>query len=67
VGEAALDGSMQTFEMPEGSGPHGIVFDAKGQLWVSLEFAGEIVRLDTAGTIVQTIDVKSRAPRAPRR
>ena len=49
---------MQTFEMPEGSGPHGLAFDAKGQLWVSLEFAGEIVRLDAAGTIVQTIDVK---------
>ncbi len=56
--KAALDGSMQTFEMPEGSGPHGIAFDAKGQLWVTLEFAGEIVRLDPAGTIVQTIDIK---------
>ena len=58
VVKASLDGSMETFEMPEGSGPHGIAFDGQGQLWVSLEFVGEIVRLDTAGTIVQTIDVK---------
>ena len=57
VVRASLDGQMTAFEMPEGSGPHGIVFDAAGQLWVSLEFAGEIVRLDPQGRIVETIDV----------
>lgn len=46
------------YDMPENSGPHGLLIDKKGQLWVSLEFSGEVVRLDDNGKIVQSIDVK---------
>lgn len=46
------------YDMPEKSGPHGLLIDGKGQLWVSLEFLGEVVRLDDNGIIVQRVDVK---------
>ena len=55
---AGFDGTMQTFELPDGSGPHGIVFDVDGELWVTLEFAGSIARLDRAGSVVEEIDVR---------
>ncbi len=42
------DGSMNFYAMPANSGPHGIAFDRNGQLWVALEFAGEVIRLDPA-------------------
>ena len=41
------------FEMPENSGPHGILLDKEGKLWVSLEFHGKVVQLDDNGKIVQ--------------
>ena len=42
------------YQMPEKSGPHGIGFDEHGYLWVTLEFAGKVIRisphyLDMAG------------------
>lgn len=52
------DGQTTFFPLPPGSGPHGIVFDASGQLWVSLEFSGEVVRLDRQGHIVARHDVR---------
>ena len=45
-------------DMPDNSGPHGIDFDEKGQLWVTLEFAGQVVRLDANGNIDQRYDVQ---------
>ncbi len=58
VVEMALDGSMTFHEMPAGSGPHGIEFDAAGRLWLTLESLGKIVRLDGDGDIVETFDVR---------
>ncbi|CAN5428019.1 N/A [soil metagenome] len=46
------------FNMPEGSGPHGLLIDKKGRLWVSLEFHGKVVRLNDDGHIVEEIDVQ---------
>lgn len=46
------------YQMPDGSGPHGILFDKHGRLWVSLEFFGQVVQLDERGTIVRKIDVR---------
>lgn len=40
------DGTTTFYDMPPNSGPHGIAFDRAGHLWVTLEFAGEVVRLD---------------------
>ena len=62
VVKVGLDGSMTYHAMPSGSGPHGIEFDAAGRLWVSLEFTGQIVRLDAHGAIQQTIDVGLDCP-----
>lgn len=42
------DGTITFHPMPHNSGPHGITFDQAGNLWVALEFAGEIIRLDPA-------------------
>lgn len=44
------------------SGPHGIEFDGSGRLWVTLEFLGQVVRLDDTGKIVQTYDVNINCP-----
>ncbi len=33
------------YQMPEKSGPHGIGFDKDGYLWVTLEFAGKVIRI----------------------
>lgn len=59
------NGAMTFYPMPSGSGPHGIEFDAQRRLWVTLEFAGEIVRLDDKGNIVQRIDVSLPCPTCP--
>ncbi len=65
VVQVAADGSMVFHPMPHGSGPHGIEFDADGRLWVTLEFSGQLVRLDANGEIRQTIDVRLDCPTCP--
>lgn len=40
------DGQLNFYNLPSQSGPHGIAFDQEGYLWLTLEFLGEIVRLD---------------------
>jgi len=56
--KVGLDGQMSYYSLPPGSGPHGIEFDAAGQLWVTLEYAGKIARLDGNGNIVAEYDVR---------
>jgi virginiamycin B lyase len=59
VAKFNLNGDLlDYYDMPVKSGPHGLLIDMNGQLWVSLEFAGQVVRLDDNGNIVQTIDVQ---------
>ena len=53
-----LDGHVQYFEMPSGSRPHGIEFDAEDRLWVSLEFDGLVAHVDDDGTIIDMVDVR---------
>lgn len=66
VARVTLDGDPTYFRMPEHSGPHGIKFDAVGNLWVTLEFLGEVVRLDQeTGQILETIDVHLHAKDTP--
>jgi len=55
-------GVMKYYPMPARSGPHGIDYDASGRLWVSLEFAGQIVRLDANGKPDLTFDVRLDCP-----
>src|SRR5437763_775124 len=49
VARVGLDGNAKFFPTGEMSHPHGIVFDREGQLWVSLERDGLVVRLDSRG------------------
>lgn len=63
----SLDGQMRLFSLPQGSGPHGIAFDAAGQLWLTLEFAGKIARLDNNGDIVAQYDVTLDCSSCPKR
>jgi virginiamycin B lyase len=66
VARVTLAGDATFFPMPAGSRPHGIVFDAAGNLWVTLEYAGQLARIDqTTGAIIQTIDVSLHATGAP--
>ena len=69
-----MDGTAQYFPMNEGGascGPHGMRFDASGHLWVTLEWLGELARVETDktsknyGTIVQRVDVNLYAKGAP--
>jgi virginiamycin B lyase len=53
----ALDGSYVVFPMPAGSGPHGSAFDKHSQLWLTLQFSHELVRVDGEGVIQQTFDL----------
>lgn len=62
VVQVTESGAMTFYPMPAKSGPHGIEFDADRRLWVTLEFAGEIVRLDENGKIVQRYDVSLPCP-----
>jgi len=39
-------GRMRFYPTGQGSRPHGLAFDGKGQLWVTLEGLGRIARLD---------------------
>ena len=61
IAQLTLDGRATFYPMPVESGPHGIAFDAAGNLWVSLEHAGQVVRLDERGQIVEKIDVSLQA------
>jgi virginiamycin B lyase len=66
LARVTLDGTPTFFQLPdgppEGNGPHGIVFDAAGNLWVTLEFVGQIAQIDqTTGAILRTIDVSLHA------
>ena len=56
VAKMGYDGKIEYYKMPDGSGPHGILFDKHDQLWVSLEFKGVVVRLNEKGEIVEEID-----------
>lgn len=58
-------GVMTHYAMPPKSGPHGIEFDADHRLWVTLEFSGQLVRLDDNGAIDRTIDVRLDCPTCP--
>jgi virginiamycin B lyase len=50
--------SFSFLNMPKGSGPHGIEFDAAGLLWVTLEFHGRVVALDKDVEVVHNYDVR---------
>src|SRR5262245_8605440 len=45
-----------------GAGPHGIEFDAAGNIWLTLEFLGEIVKLDSKGQTLKEFDVNLPIP-----
>jgi len=75
IARVTLDGKAKYFSTNAkkiSSGPHGIRFDAKGQLWVTLEWLGELARIETDknkkgfGSIVERIDVKLYAKGAPK-
>jgi virginiamycin B lyase len=40
-------GGVITYPFPKGKPPYGLAFDQRKMLWVSLEFADEIAKLDT--------------------
>jgi len=57
------DGAPTTerFALPPGSGPHGIGFDARGRLWLTLEYKGCIVALE-GNKVVAAHDVALSCP-----
>jgi virginiamycin B lyase len=53
------DGSGMRFApMTPGSRPHGLGFDRAGRLWATLEYHGQIVRLDRNGRIARRHDIR---------
>jgi virginiamycin B lyase len=63
--KVGLDGNLNLYSLPVGSGPHGIAFDAESQLWITLEFAGKIARMDDNGNIVAQYDVSLNCTSCP--
>jgi virginiamycin B lyase len=64
----SLDGkTVKYYKMPPHSGPHGIEFDRAGRVWVTLEFAGEVVRLDDDGKIDKRYDVNLACSTCPQK
>jgi virginiamycin B lyase len=63
----SADGRMSFRGMPQGSGPHGIEFDAAGLLWVTLEFHGRVVAFDSGGRTVHDYDVSLDCRGCPER
>ncbi|CAH6419344.1 Hypothetical protein HVR_LOCUS548 [uncultured virus] len=57
IHRVSLNGNIKSFKMPPGSEPHGIIFNRKGQLWVTFEGLGQIVHLSDKGKILDEIDV----------
>ena len=51
--------------MPPGSGPHGIAFDAAGNRWVTLEYAGRILAFDASGATIFDQPVSLACPACP--
>lgn len=48
-----------------GSGPHGVAFDAAGNRWVTLEYAGRIVAFDGSGATIFDQPVSLACPTCP--
>jgi virginiamycin B lyase len=46
IAEVSMNGALKYFPMPAGTGPHGIVFNEDGELYVSLELGNAIVRVN---------------------
>ena len=65
IARVMADGKIDYFPLPKGSNPHGMAFDKQGRLWVSLEAAGLVVRLDEKGGIAEQIDVNIRTSGKP--
>ena len=61
IARVTLDGRADFFSLGKDSGPHGILFDASGQLWVSLEFTGDVIRINEDGKVMERIDVRLHA------
>ncbi|HEY5722434.1 MAG TPA: hypothetical protein VIT45_08935 [Allosphingosinicella sp.] len=58
-------GQARFIPMTARSGPHGIVFDSAGRLWVTLEFAGTILMLDKDGRKLAEHSVAIDCPKCP--
>lgn len=57
----APNGRQRVFRLPTGSGPHGIDFDRSGGLWVTLEFANAIAKVDRrSGRILKRYPIPRR-------
>ncbi len=54
------EGDIEYYKMPKGSGPHGLLYDSHGKLWVSLEFDGRVAQVGEDGRIVRKIDVRMK-------
>ena len=68
IARVELDGKATYFSTNAAgvsSGPHGMRFDAAGHLWVTLEWLGELARIDESGKIVERVDVKLYAKGSP--
>jgi virginiamycin B lyase len=51
------DGLATVFDLPKGSGPHGMAWDHFNRLWVTFEFTDEIAQLNENGILVQKFPI----------
>lgn len=58
LAKVTYDGHISFHQFLGNPGPHGLLIDGKGRLWVSFEFEGRVVCLDKNFNIIQSIDVR---------
>jgi virginiamycin B lyase len=54
-----VNGKLKFFPLPVNSGPHGIAFDSRGRMWVTLEYIDEIAQIGIDGEIVARFKLPS--------
>jgi virginiamycin B lyase len=58
-------GAASFLAVPEGGGPHGLAFDGRGRLWVTLEFLGRVRAVAPDGRVLADVDVALPCARMP--
>jgi virginiamycin B lyase len=55
------EGQVRVFPLAPGLGPHGIVFDRHGHMWLALQYVNEIAELNLEGRILRTYRIRRPA------
>ena len=58
IAKCSYDGQFTFHQFENKSGPHGLLIDKQGRVWISFEFEGRVICLNEKFEIIKSIDVK---------